>query len=122
LIVWVEATPQSRRCHNDEQVATEFAAYGVAVLLVREFLGLQVIERSRKGTGFDYWMGPEGSDDPPFHMMHRLEVSGIRKGSDGDVRHRVQQKKSQATRVPSPLPAIVVVVEFSRPLAKVHKR
>ncbi len=121
-IHWLNTTKQSRRCHNDEEVATEFAAYGLAILLMAEMLDLQVIERSRKGTGFDYWIGPVGSDDPPFQLMHRLEVSGIRSGTDAQISARVRQKQSQATRRPSPLPAIVVVVEFSRPIARVHKR
>jgi hypothetical protein len=120
-IEWLETTTQSRRCHNDEQVATEFAAYGVAILICSQVMDLHVIERSRKGTGFDYWIGPAGSDDPPFHLMHKLEVSGIRNGNPSQISARVQLKKIQASRRSAELPAIVIVVEFGRPIAKVYK-
>lgn len=55
-------TEKIRRAHNDMQDATEFGAYGIAIMLVRKILGLMVVEKSRKGTGFDYWLGTEEND------------------------------------------------------------
>jgi len=122
ILEWKDATKQARRCYNDEQVATEHAAYGVAFLLAQELLGLQVLDKSRKSTGFDYWMGPIGSDDPPFQQMQRLEVSGIRKGSTAAVDARVRKKLRQVLKHRSTLPAIVMVVEFGGPSTKVSTR
>ena len=55
-------------------------AVGVAILLAKSELGYSVMERSRKGTGFDYWIGDE--TELPFDRKARLEISGIRKGSN----------------------------------------
>ncbi len=48
---------QTRRAWNDLDEATEQAAYGIAILLIRALTPYTVIERSRKGSGFDYWIG-----------------------------------------------------------------
>ena len=77
---WQPVTEQMLRCWNDEEFTTEQAAYGIAFLIVRELTDLTVIERSRKGTGFDYWLGTTTDVDEgqPFKNKVRLEVSGIR--------------------------------------------
>lgn len=120
-VEWPEVTEQMGRSFNDLQEATEYGACAVAILLVREITGLSVVERSRKGTGFDYWLGKAGS--PPFQKKARLEVSGILDGTAGEIAGRMREKveqteQSDATR----LPAYVVVVEFSRPCAEVARR
>jgi len=47
-----------------------------------------VIERSRKGTGFDYWLGSADEvGELPFQNKVRLEVSGIGKADDSFERH-----------------------------------
>lgn len=51
---WQPVTEQTRRCWNDQEYTTEQAAYSIAFLLVLYLTNLTVIERSRKGTGFDY--------------------------------------------------------------------
>jgi hypothetical protein len=53
---WSGPTDQSRRCWNDDGYATEHGAYGIAALLV-EHCGLEVVLRSKKKTGFDFWLG-----------------------------------------------------------------
>lgn len=118
---WPAVTEQIRRCLNDPEVATEHGAVGIAILLVKKVLGYSAIQRSRKGTGFDYWLG-DGSG-MPFQNKARLEVSGIRSGDDATVRSRVNQKRRQTD--PSDgtrLPAHVVVVEFSRPIAQMEEK
>lgn len=119
-LTWPTITEQTRRCWNDREIATEHGAVGVAVLLVKKEIGYTVLERSRKGTGFDYWMG-EGTN-APFQHEARLEISGIRKGSDRDVQARIRQKLKQTDRSDGLLPAYVIVVEFGRPLAEVQKK
>ncbi|MEB3337992.1 MAG: hypothetical protein VKJ46_11045, partial [Leptolyngbyaceae bacterium] len=80
---------------------------------------LTVIERSRKGTGFDYWLGIQDSASIlPFQRMARLEVSGIRKGHQGQINARVKQKTEQTRPSDAQgLPAYIIVVEFSRPIS-----
>ncbi len=112
---------QTIRAHADLPEATEHGACAVAILVTREMTGAHVLERSAKGTGFDYWIGNDES--LPFRLKTRLEVSGIFHGTMVDVERRTEQKcrqteRSDATR----LDALVFVVEFSHPLAKVIKR
>lgn len=109
---------QMRRCYADMQEATEFGACGIAILLIRERIGYTVIERSVKGTGFDYWLGHE--DDLPFQNKARLEVSGILAGDDKQIAARVRRKSKQTAPTDgTALSAYIVVVEFSRPEARV---
>jgi hypothetical protein len=116
-VYWPSATDQARRCWNDPNVATEHAAYGVAFLLILDLTGYTVIERSRTGTGFDYWLG-NGND--LFQKKARLEVSGILRGTQ-QIERRVRLKKQQTTRSEGRLPAFVIVVEFGAPTARVVK-
>ena len=117
-LYWQPVTDQMLRCWNDEEFTTEQAAYGIAFMLVKKLTGFTVIERSRRGTGFDYWLGNEQTtNDLPFQKQVRLEVSGIRKGDDSRVRARVKQKLEQTNPSDGDLPAYIVVVEFSKPLS-----
>jgi len=123
-IYWPEVTGQMLRCWNDEEFTTEQAAYGLSFLLIRALTEHTIIRRSRKGTGFDYWLGREGDEESlPFQNTARLEVSGIRKGDYNKVKTRVKQKLRQVS--PSDrleLPAYIVVVEFRTPLSQVVKK
>ena len=117
---------QANRAWADSQEATEYGATAIAVLLVKAESGYTVVERSAKGTGFDYWMGHD-TDDPPFQNKAKLEISGIREAQGtgtavrGQVTTRVNQKVEQVARSGLLLPAYVIVVEFGTPIAKVHK-
>ncbi|HUW08742.1 MAG TPA: hypothetical protein VM537_03390 [Anaerolineae bacterium] len=120
-LLWPEVNDQIERCLNDPDVATEHGAVGIAILLAKKLLGYTAVQRSRKGTGFDYWLGDDAS--PPFQNTARLEVSGIRNGDDTAVKGRVGQKMKQTSVSDGlGLPAYIVVVEFGRPLADVRKR
>ncbi len=122
-VSWRDVTAQVRRCLGDPEVATEHGAYGIAALVVASLTGLTVIERSRKGTGFDFWLGPRTAKSGLFQRRTRLEVSGIRDNSDGVVEGRVKQKLEQTRQSDGlGLPALVVVVEFGTPLSRVAKR
>jgi hypothetical protein len=114
---------QAKRCWADPEVATEHGAYGVASLLVSVLTDLTVVERSRKGTGFDYWLGKKEETEPLFQNKARLEVSGIAKGSLPEIGKRAQQKLKQTKQSDSTkLPAIVAVVEFSAPRSRLVKK
>jgi hypothetical protein len=121
---WQLVTEQARRCWNDEEYTTEQAAYSIAFLLILQLTNLTVIERSRKGTGFDYWLGSQDSNLMlPFQRMARLEVSGIRKGSRSQINARVKQKTEQTRASDAEgLPAYIIVVEFSRPISIVSAK
>jgi hypothetical protein len=116
---WQPVTEQAQRCWNDAEYTTEQAAYGIAFLLILQLTNLTIIERSRKGTGFDYWLGFQDLNTTlPFQKMARLEVSGIRKGSRSQINARVKQKieQTQASDAQG-LPAYIIVIEFSRPIS-----
>jgi hypothetical protein len=122
-IVRGDVDDQMSRAYNDLQKTTELGAVGVAILLVRQLFDLTVIQQSRKGTGFDYWVGPQTTDGLVFQNTARLEVSGILRGDDSQFRTRVKQKLRQSS--PSDetrLPAYAAVVEFSRPQAEVARQ
>jgi hypothetical protein len=116
VLNWPAVTDQQRRCYNDVQEATERGAYGVAILVVKEVTGLLVVERSKKGPGFDYWLG-ESDDDDLFANKARLEVSGILSGSDSDIRSRTKQKKEQIEPSAKLATGYVAIIEFSKPTA-----
>ena len=121
---WPLITPQAVRTWADEQEATEEGAAGVAALLAREEIGYLVVERSKRGTGFDYWLG--NSPDEVAAYKAKMEVSGIRNGSEAEINDRVREKMEQMQK-PSPpvapaLPAYAVVTEFSRPVAEIRER
>ena len=117
---WPPVTEQAQRCYNDPEVATEYGAVGLAVLLVKKEIGYEVVERSRRGTGFDYWMGDDS--DTPFQNKARLEISGIRCGDKSKVRTRMKQKLRQTNPSDGLLPAYAVIVEFGLPMAEVRRK
>jgi hypothetical protein len=119
---WPTTSEQMRRTWNDLDEAVEHGAYGMAALLVAAHTDLEVVERSRKGTGFDYWLGPKGDDSALFQKTARLEVSGIGRGNESAVRARVKTKMEQTTVSDGVLPAYVVVVEFGSPRARVIQK
>jgi len=119
LLDWPPVSDQMRRTFADLQEATQFGACAVSIVLVKVMIGFEVLERSWIGTGFDYWVGNEG-DGLPFDNMARLEVSGILNGNHTDVKSRVKQKVKQVSVSDNlKIPAIVSVVEFGKPIAKV---
>jgi hypothetical protein len=118
---WSEGvTEAKRRFWNDLEEATQQGAYAVAILLIRALTGYTVIERSRKGTGFDWWLGTE---DNLFQGKARLEVSGILRGTTRRINDRIKARLGQTRQSDDlALTAYVVVVEFGTPRAKVVQR
>ena len=122
-LYWLPVDAQMRRCFNDLEDAGEHGAYGIAALLVADITPLEVVERSKKGTGFDYWLGPKGTVGDLFQRASRLEVSHIMKADPPAVSARVKKKLKQTE--PSDdtgLSAYVVVVEYGTPLARVAEK
>ncbi|MEP0006119.1 MAG: hypothetical protein ABJ387_02575 [Balneola sp.] len=112
---------QMKRTHNDVTVATEEGAYGVAFIAASKEMDVKAIEKSRKKTGIDYWLGTE--DNFLFQNKVRLEVSGIRNGTDQELLSRYNTKMTQSERSDyTKLPALVVIVEFGKPRIKTGLR
>lgn len=121
VLFWPVVTPQVQRTYADLQDATTDGACAVAFLVVRELSGFTVIHQARKGGGFDYWLGSRVED--MFQNATRLEVSGILSGDDASIRRRIREKRIQPERSDDlGFPAIVCVVEFSRPTIHFVKR
>ncbi len=121
---WEEITPRHLSTWGDPEYTTEHAACGIACLLAMELTDYTVIYRSRKGPGFDYWLGSRDAlEDPPFTKYDaRLEVSGIRQGKKSDIKQRVKGKLNQTKPSDGSTPAYIVVVEFGTPTAHMVKK
>lgn len=113
-------TEKMRGSYADLQEAVEWAACAVAFLIVVEETPYTVVSRSRKGTGFDYWLGDKKAKAPLFQDKARLEVSGILTGSDSDITRRMKTKQAQVSQHQSKLSAYVVVAEFGQPKAQLE--
>lgn len=122
---WQPASEQAHRIWQYNR-ATEWGAEGIAVLLAERETPYTVIEAGIQLTGIDYWLGDES--DATFQRKARLEASGIRQPgdhivSDNLIVQRVNDKLQQTEQSDdTQLPAYVIVVEFSRPVAEVHEK
>lgn len=115
-----------RRSFGEARNAAETAAEGFAHLLISELAGYYIMWRANIGDGVDYWLGRENNPDAyDFENAEaRLEVSGTvsqdyLSGVEYIVREKLEQtKRSDYTN----LPALVLVVEFGRPVVYMEKR
>lgn len=106
-------TDQMDRSLNDQEVATEHGAACISILYALQHTDYTVVQRSRKKTGVDYWLGKK--DDILFQNSARMEVSGIY-NEPGKVAARVKRKLEQSDQSDSTgMPAYISVVEFSAP-------
>lgn len=107
---------QVKRNWSDLQEATEYAATGIAIKLAETYSDSNCIERSSKGTGFDYWLGYE-DDIGLFQRKERLEISGILKENASNSLEKRVKIKTEQTKASSKtgLNAHVCVVEFGNP-------
>ncbi len=104
---------QIKRNWSDMQEATEYAATGVAIKLAEIESINNCVERSSKGTGFDYWLGEE-NDVGIFQRKERLEISGIlNESKTNTVANRVNAKIRQTNvSKETGLNVHICVVEF----------
>jgi hypothetical protein len=123
-IHWEPPDPITRRFNADREVATEYAAYGIAALVMPQLTGLTIIERSikGKGLGFDFWLGDSTNPQPLFQRKARLEVSGIRQGTNRQIQSRVNMKLEQIKPSDGTYPGYICVAEFSKPHARIVKK
>lgn len=102
-VIWDNAdqiTDQIRRTWNDIEEATEWGATGLAFVVILQHTEYTVINCSRRGTGFDYWLGhKEAAEKLVFQNEARLEVSGmLREEKDSRIKQRVREKLDQTAR------------------------
>ena len=120
---WTAASEKAFRAWQPNR-ATEWGAEGIAALLAKKETPYTVIEASVQGEGVDCWLGDES--DITFQRKARMEVSGMRWNNpvrDSDIQGRVDQKLQQTDQSDhTQTPAYVVVVEFGRPVAEVHRK
>jgi hypothetical protein len=113
-VVRYNVTDEMKRTSNDDEEATHYGAYAVAFIVASKELGIKAFERSKKGTGIDYWLGSK--KDLLFQNKMRLEVSGIRNGDNNQIQTRFNTKMNQSKKSDtSSIPAFIVIVEFSQP-------
>jgi hypothetical protein len=118
-ITWGKMSQQVKDMHNDFVYETEYGAYCIAFLIIHHLTDFKIIRRSKRKTGFDYWLGDKVSEYP-FDDTARLEVSGILKGNMADVKKRLKEKQRQVKQSDeSELPAYIIVTEFSKPVSNV---
>lgn len=126
---WKNVDDKMKRAWGDLGVATEQAAYGIAILLIEELTEFTVVRRAPKGGGFDFWLDKkqtplekQENQELIFNDKGRLEVSGILNNTE-DITRRINKKKKQVQVSDNKdLPAFIVVVEFSSPVANVVKK
>lgn len=113
---------QMRNAHRNEEKTTEHGAYGIALLTLVQLTGQTVLSQSWKWTGFDYTFGSEQEEDL-FQEATRLEISGIRQGTERAIRTRVQEKLTQmrSRRSSGLARSLVAIVEFSRPYVRIEE-
>lgn len=98
------------------QSYVEHGAICLSIVLIAALTPYVVIERSRKGTGIDYWLGDGQS--VLFQKKARLEVSGILKGNETSLKNRYAAKVEQTKKTDvTQLPAYISVIEFGTPKA-----
>lgn len=128
IVIWKnKIDDQVKRSWNDSLEATEYGATAIAILLLKKLTDYTIIERSFKGTGFDYWLGTGKYDENllPFEQRTaRLEISGIWKESEiNTIESRVRRKQRQLFKSGfMEFPGIIIVVEFGTPKAKMVKQ
>lgn len=119
---WLKIDQKIRDNWLDLQEATEYGAICLAIWAIHKTTDYKVIRRSPKLTGFDYWLGEKDSKYP-FQDIARLEISGILKGTKGQINQRLKEKVKQTNKSDDlNLPAIAIVIEFSHPLAKIKSK
>lgn len=116
---WACVSQQVKDMHNDLVYETEYGAYCIAFLIIHHLTDYKTIRRSKRKTGFDYWLGDTNSEYP-FDDTAQLEVSGILKGNAIDIKRRIKEKQKQVKQSNAgQLPAYIIVTEFSQPISKV---
>lgn len=119
-----QLTTEMERTWADPNEAAENGATALAILLAYVLKDQVVVQRSPKGTGFDYFLCHKNEVDEqrsnpnlPFNFTKRLEVSGLFRQPESAVQARLRIKTKQTARYDSDwdVPALIGIIEFGRP-------
>ncbi len=111
---------------RDLKEATEYAAMGLAVLLISALTTYRVFQRNEQGEDADFTMQELSEpNSTPLEIVQKayMEVSGILSESltnTLNIRISAKTKGLEKRMKPSP-PVFIAVVEFSIPKAKIVK-
>jgi hypothetical protein len=103
LLSWSASSMGEEKIPLQERVVTEWAAVGIACVLVPLYAELCVLQVTQAGDGFDYWVG----DD---EWEYALEVSGT---VEGGLAGRHAAKVRQLQRNPHGVDGYVAVTRFA---------
>lgn len=97
---------------NDHELTQKGAEY-VSLLQAKSLLGYDAFVTSRIGTRVDYWLKYSDS----LNLEARLEVSGIRKETKGNLastrlKHKTKQVEKSSE---NDFPTYISIIEFSGP-------
>jgi hypothetical protein len=107
---WRKPSGRTKAAWANTDDATRDGAYGVCIASVESAEALYAVGRAETRTGADYYLGHEkGARD--FERAYRLEISGT-DADETTARTRLHQKRRQADRGDSDLPAFAAVVSF----------
>jgi hypothetical protein len=101
-ITWLPESAALNVPPVQEHVITEWAACGVACAMIPIYTGLQVLQVTQSGDGFDYWVGNEDQE-------YGLEVSGTM-GVEIEQRHRA--KVRQLSQGPHEVGGYISITSF----------
>jgi hypothetical protein len=122
-LTWAEIDESHSKTWADSQEATEYGAYGVAVIVAIQMTGIPYVERAAKLTGIDYWLGTGSDECGVFQRTARLEVSGILNGGQPEIKARLKSKLAQAQRSDNTsFAAYAAIIEFGSPEARLVER
>jgi hypothetical protein len=124
-LVWHEEVGEAELSSwRDLKEVTEYAAMGIALLLISELTTYGVFQRNEQGEDADFTM--QEMRDSNINTQRspqkaHLEVSGIfAESPTNTVNLRISSKtKGLEKRVMPSLPVFIAVIEFSMPKAKI---
>lgn len=110
------------RSWKEINYCTDHAAVCISCLLAVNETEYTVVERSRKGDGFDYWLGHKS--DILFKRAARMEISGIlSESATNTIERRLNIKMRQTEQSDSTgLSAYISIIEFGKPKAVFKKK
>lgn len=105
LLSWSTDSMAEEEIALQEHIVTEWAAVGIACVLVPLYAGLRILQVTQLGERFDYWVGDDEHE-------YALEVSGTVAGS---LTGRHAAKVRQLRENPYGVDGYVAITRFAGP-------
>ncbi|MES2210151.1 MAG: hypothetical protein V4515_08200 [Chloroflexota bacterium] len=107
---WEQPTDDHLRALGSELNTTEYGAYCVALAAAHAHLGRMALARTGAGTGADWWLVPIEADttapveyDLDREDLFKLEVSGVDRRSEPEMKKRLAKKIAQVQKGRTPV-------------------